>query len=127
MSPLLQTYALYMLISIAITVWVARTLHFHGRPFLIDVFHGRIELADAVNRLMVVGFYLVNLAFVSFYLSQRGVDRGAWETWHALTRKIGTVLIVIGVMHFGNLVVFCSIRKRWGQSAAKRLEIDRQD
>jgi hypothetical protein len=33
-------YMSYLLISLAVTVWVARTLHKNGRVFLVDAFHG---------------------------------------------------------------------------------------
>ncbi|MEZ6121690.1 MAG: hypothetical protein R3C49_00785 [Planctomycetaceae bacterium] len=53
-------YSLYLLISAGVTVWVAGTLFRSGRPFLIRCFHGCSDLADAVNQLLVTGFYLVN-------------------------------------------------------------------
>ncbi|CAM5596905.1 hypothetical protein STENM327S_00915 [Streptomyces tendae] len=62
-------YVIYLAVSIGLTVWVARTLSRNGRVFLADVLHGNEKLADAVNHLLVVGFYLVNLGFVALYLS----------------------------------------------------------
>jgi hypothetical protein len=62
------TYLVYLGISITLTIWVARTLHKNGRIFLVDVFHGNEPLADSVNHLLVVGFYLINLGFVSLAL-----------------------------------------------------------
>ena len=53
---------IYLAVSIALTVWVARTLFRNGGVFLADGFEGRAEPADSVNRLLVVGFYLVNPA-----------------------------------------------------------------
>ena len=39
------TYCAYLAISIALTAWVAQTLHKNGRVFLVDVFHGNEALA----------------------------------------------------------------------------------
>ncbi len=64
----IATYLIYLTISIALTIWVAHTLHKNGRIFLVDVFHGNEPLADSVNHLLVVGFYLINLGFVSLTL-----------------------------------------------------------
>jgi len=64
----LYSYLAYVVISVALTVWVARTLHKNGRPFLIDVFAERADLADSVNHLLVVGFYLVNFGYMSLAL-----------------------------------------------------------
>jgi hypothetical protein len=112
MNHIVFTYLLYLAASVALTIWVARTLHRNGRVFLVDVFHGNESLADSVNHLMVVGFYLINLGYVSLAL-KLGYDvadlQGAIE---ALSWKVGTVLVVLGAMHFFNLYVFSRIRRR---------------
>ena len=105
-------YMSYLLISLAATVWVARTLYKNGRVFLVDAFHGNAELADSVNHLLVVGFYLINIGYVTLALSTYGtLDtlRGAIEL---VSDKIGIVLLVLGGMHFFNLFIFSRMRKR---------------
>ena len=62
------SYLGYLAISIGLTVWVARTLSKNGRVFLIDSFLGNQELADSVNHLLVVGFYLINVGYISLAL-----------------------------------------------------------
>lgn len=113
-------YLLYLPISVVLTVWVARTLFRHGQPFLVDVFPGNADLAGAVNHLLVVGFYLINLGYVSLQLkldTAPGEPAGLIE---ALAMKVGLVLIVLGVLHFGNLYVFARIRERARQPQRER-------
>ena len=106
------TYLSYLSISVALTIWVARTLHKNGRVFLVDVFHGNESLADSVNHLLVVGFYLVNFGYVSLAL-KLGYDVATLrEGIEALSWKVGMVLVVLGGMHFLNLYVFSRIRRR---------------
>ncbi|MET9665450.1 hypothetical protein ABZY19_08755 [Streptomyces sp. NPDC006475] len=105
-------YIVYLLISVALTVWVARTLSRNGRIFLADVLHGNEKLADAVNHLLVVGFYLVNLGFVALYLKAADAVADARGLFEALSVKIGVVLLVLGVMHLGNVYVLNKIRRR---------------
>jgi hypothetical protein len=112
MTPIVSTYLAYLTLSIALTIWVATTLHRNGRIFLVDSFLGNEPLADSVNHLLVVGFYLVNLGYVSLALrsSDRPLDlQGILET---LSAKIGWVLLVLGAMHFFNLYIFSKMRKR---------------
>lgn len=104
------TYGIYLAISIALTVWVARTLFTNGQRFLVDVFGGDQELALSVNHLLVVGFYLINFAFVCLALRMNTDVVSARASLEALAEKIGTVLFVLGVMHFFNLVVFTHMR-----------------
>lgn len=106
------TYLIYIAISVALTVWVATTLHRNGRVFLIDVFKGNQELADSVNHLLVVGFYLINLGYVSLALRLYGEVKGVSGSIEALSGKVGGVLLVLGFMHFFNLFVFSRIRRR---------------
>jgi hypothetical protein len=108
----ITTYLIYLTISIALTVWVARTLHKNGRVFLVDVFHGNEALADSVNHLLVVGFYLINFGYVSLALKLGYVVADAQQGIEALSVKIGMVLIVLGGMHFFNLFIFSRMRRR---------------
>jgi hypothetical protein len=112
MTLILWTHLAYLAISITITVWVARTLHRNGRVFLVDCFHGNSDLADSINHLLVVGFYLINVGFVSVAL-RFGVAAGdPREALESLSTKIGLVMLVLGVMHFFNLWVFTTCRRR---------------
>lgn len=112
MDIVVLTYTAYIILSIFLCVWVAQTLHKNGRVFLVDVFHGDESLADSVNHLLVVGFYLINLGYVSLAL-KIGYDIGsAREGIEALSWKMGLVLLVLGGMHFFNLLVFSRIHRR---------------
>jgi TRAP-type C4-dicarboxylate transport system permease large subunit len=106
------TYLTYLSASLAITVWVARTLHRNGRIFLVDAFHGHEALADSVNHLLVVGFYLVNVGFVTLALKEEKLPIDLRTAIELLSSKIGLVLIVLGAMHFMNMYVFSRLRRR---------------
>lgn len=108
----ITTYLVYLAISIALTIWVARTLHKNGRVFLVDVFHGNESLADSVNHLLVVGFYLINFGYVSLALKLGYEVTTAQEGIEALSVKVGMVLLVLGGMHFFNLFIFSRMRRR---------------
>ncbi|MBC9717181.1 hypothetical protein H9Y04_32095 [Streptomyces sp. TRM66268-LWL] len=105
-------YVVYLAISIGLTIWVARTLSRNGRIFLSDVLRGNEKLAEAVNHLLVVGFYLVNLGFVALYLNADNLIADARGIFEALSVKLGVVLLVLGVMHLGNVWVLNKIRRR---------------
>ena len=112
MTLTVWTYVIYLWISIALTIWVATTLHRNGRVFLVDTFHGNEELADSVNHLLVVGFYLINIGYVSLALKVAAGPADVQQVFELLSTKIGVVLLVLGGMHFMNLYVFTKMRKR---------------
>jgi len=112
MEPIVITYAVYLVISILLTVCVARTLHKNGRVFLIEVFGGDEALADSVNHLLVVGFYLINFGYVTLALKIGDTINGTQDGIEALSYKIGLVLLVLGGMHFFNLLIFQRIHRK---------------
>jgi hypothetical protein len=112
MNIVVTSYATYLAISLGVTIWVARTLHKNGRVFLVDAFHGNGPLADSVNHLLVVGFYLVNIGFVSLALKFGIRPTDASEAMELLSAKLGWVLLILGAMHFFNLFVFAKLRTR---------------
>src|ERR1041385_5044233 len=102
MNWTVPTYVAYLAISVALTVWVARTLHKNGRVFLVDSFLGNEQLADSVNHLLVVGFYLINVGYVSLALKYGDKPASVAQSIEYLSTKIGVVMLVLGAMHFFN-------------------------
>jgi len=112
MTPVVWMYLLYLTISVTLTVWVAKTLHRNGRIFLVDSFAGNTALADSVNHLLVVGFYLINIGYVSLGLRYGDKPENLQGVLETLSTKVGVVLLVLGGMHFFNLYVFSKMRRR---------------
>ena len=118
MNYVVGTYLAYLAISIAITLWVARTLHKNGRQFLVDSFHGNAALADSVNHLLIVGFYLINIGYVALALKYAAKAENLQEALEAVSTKVGSVMLILGGMHFLNLAVFARWRRRAMQHPA---------
>lgn len=108
----LSQHLIYLAISLAVTLGVGRTLFKYGAAFLADTFVGKEKLAEAVNQLLLVGFYLINCGWVVLSLKSSSTPYNAQELIENLSHKIGGVLVVLGVMHFFNLYVFNRMRRR---------------
>ncbi|VAW61506.1 Integral membrane protein [hydrothermal vent metagenome] len=106
------SYLAYLLISVGMTIWVARTLFINGRIFLVDSLNGNEALADSVNHLLVVGFYLINIGYVTLALRYGDKPSSIQESIEFLSTKIGLVLLVLGIMHFFNVYVISRMRHR---------------
>jgi hypothetical protein len=105
-------YGLYVVVSIVLTMWLAKTLFQNGSTFLEGVFEDNPKMAEAVNRLLVVGFYLLNLGYACLLLQSRKDAGGIIESIEILAHKLGFLLLSLGVMHFANLFLFYKIRRR---------------
>jgi hypothetical protein len=110
-APKLWMYLCYLAITIGLTIWVARTLFRNGQVFLRDALASD-ELATAVNRLLQVGFYLINLGYVALFMKTSdeifdatgALETGAW--------KLGLIMLALGLMHLFNIFVLSRFRKR---------------
>jgi hypothetical protein len=97
------SYLLYLAISLGITVWVARTVSKNGEVFLIHCFGHDEILARSTNHLLVVGFYLVNIGFITLTLSLGTEPTTMPEAIRFLSSKVGLAVLVLGGMHFFNM------------------------
>jgi hypothetical protein len=104
------TYAIYLSLSLAITIWVGRTLHSNGRIFLVENFSGNEDLADSVNHLLLVGFYLVNFGFVTLALKYGTKPTDLVSAVESLSTKVGLAIVVLGAMHFFNMYALTRFR-----------------
>ena len=114
MLPMLTfwTDLIYLAISVAVALWVGWTLHRNGRVFLVEVYQGKEDLADSVNHLILVGFYLVSIGFVAVAI-RMSTGTGLQDIGGAIqvvSTKVGLVLLVLGVTHFLNLLMFSRMR-----------------
>ena len=112
MNTTIICYIIYLIVSVTLTIWVARTLHRNGRIFLVQAFHGNEAMADSVNHLLVVGFYLVNVGFIAFALRYGTKPASLQEAFEFVSTKLGVVLLVLGGMHFFNMFNFDKMRRK---------------
>jgi hypothetical protein len=110
---LIPVYVAYATLSIGLIVWLARTLFANGAVFLEGVFEDNPAMAQAVNRLLVIGFYMLNLGYAALLL-QANAAGDAVSAVEVLVRKLGVLLVSLAVLHFTNLYVFTRIRRRAG-------------
>jgi hypothetical protein len=110
-SYLVPVYLAYSVVAVGLVVWLARTLFGSGQVFLVDVFEDHPQMAHAVNRLLVVGFYMLNLGYAAMLLQAEAAGDPVAAV-EVLARKLGLLLLSLGLLHFVNMYVFFRIRRR---------------
>lgn len=135
-TKVVLAYMIYLPVALGLTFYVARTLFTNGRTFMLDIFKGKEDIANATNKLFEVGFYLLNMGFALLILKiDQGelmnysiVDDGLHQRFQfaidtnqevveVLARKLGGFAIYLGVMLFLNLYLFFRGRKKARQNA----------
>lgn len=99
-------YLVYLPVVILLTWYVARTLFKNSRVFMLDIFHGKADIALSTNKLFETGFYLLNLGFalwIMHIVTEVPDNRTLMEI---LSAKIGGFSIYLGIMLFFNLYLF---------------------
>jgi hypothetical protein len=107
-------YAGYLAVSIGLTVVVASALSRSGRVLLVHLFGGDEGMAGAVNRMLVVGFYLLGLGYVALTVRTSGPVSGAGQAIGVLSVKVGEELLVLGALYLLNIVLLARFRRRPG-------------
>lgn len=111
----LVAYYVYLPVTILLTLYVAHVLFKQGRIFMLDIFRGRAEIADATNHLFKVGFYLLNIGFALMMMETNYDIITAQELVEVLSSKVGWFSVYLGIMLFLNLYLFFRGKRKSAQ------------
>jgi hypothetical protein len=115
-------YSIYLPVTIALSIWIAKSLHQNTRAFLVQKFNAREELASATNNLIQTGFYLLALGFSFKHMRidkvqryDNGISRweqmtGSQELIETLASKLGGFTLVLGILLFLNFFIMILIQ-----------------
>jgi hypothetical protein len=119
-SKILIGYAIYLPIALFLTYYVSKTLFRNSKIYMLDIFKGREEIANATNKLFETGFYLLNLGFALMILEMNMYDNSYQVLIEKLSYKIGGFSIYLGIMLFLNLYFFFRGKRKASQAQVER-------
>ncbi|MBL7739400.1 MAG: hypothetical protein JNK14_09280 [Chitinophagaceae bacterium] len=102
----LLAYFIYLPVVIILTWYVAHTLFRNSKAFMLDIFHGKADIALSTNKLFETGFYLLNLGFALLIMEIVADIYNSRSMLEILSYKIGGFSIYLGIMLFFNLYLF---------------------
>ena len=103
-------YAGYLAVSLSITMWVGATLRRNGRKFLVRTLPDD-DLADTINHLLQVGFYLANVGYIAAVIRIYEPLRGAQSVLEVGLPKLGGVMLILGIVHLFNMLILARLRR----------------
>jgi hypothetical protein len=119
-TKILVGYAIYLPIALFLTYYVSKTLFKNSKIFMLDIFKGREEIANATNKLFETGFYLLNLGFALMILEMTIYKNDYQSLIEALSYKIGGFAIYLGIMLFLNLYFFFRGKRKASQTQVEQ-------
>ena len=114
-TKILIGYAVYVPVALFLTFYVSRTLFRNSKVYMLDIFKGREEIAQATNKLFETGFYLLNIGFALMILKLNLYTNDYQNLVEALSYKIGSFSIYLGLMLFINLYFFFRGKRKSSQ------------
>ncbi|MDO6739465.1 hypothetical protein [Wenyingzhuangia sp. 2_MG-2023] len=111
-TKILIGYSVYLPIVIFLTFYVSKTLFKNGKIYMLDIFNGREEIANATSKLFETGFYLLNLGYALLILEIHMNSNSYQVLIEKLSYKIGGFSIYLGIMLFVNLFLFFRGKKK---------------
>lgn len=105
-------YLIYLPIAVGLTIYVGKTLFNHGKVFLNGIFNQDLELSTSVNKLLLTGFYLINIGYMVYTMKIIKAIETLPAMIEELSLKVGFIILFLGVFHFFNLFVFFRLKKQ---------------
>ena len=120
-TKILIGYAIYLPIALFLTYYVSKTLFKNSKIYMLDIFKGREEIANATNKLFETGFYLLNLGFALMILEIYLYKDSYQELIEKLSYKIGGFSIYLAIMLFLNLFFFFRGKRKASETQTEQV------
>lgn len=112
----LLSYLVFLPAMMVIAVGTARSCHRNGRVWMLGIFDGDARFVDAINNVLLVGCYTLNLGYVALTMSLWEPISGWEHMLAALVHRIAIILLSLAAIHFTNI----SVLLVWSHLRAKQ-------
>lgn len=123
MDNLTLFYSIYILLTTLLIIYVANYLFRNGKSFLLSAFKGNETVANSINNLLKMGFYLVNIGYALVSIRYEYNLLSSAQLIEALAVKIGTIVLILGAMHFFNMYILYLIGKITRDKEMRKKEV----
>lgn len=115
------SYLIYGIITFYITVKVGWICYKNGIHFI------QLELQDeqiahSVNKLLLVGYYLLNLGYALSMIYTWKTIHNHLELLSTLSYRTAYIILGLGLMHYFNIAVITLLRKKSSNTHSKTIK-----
>ncbi len=107
----LIAYTVYAILTYLITVRVGWLCYKNGLYF-VELAVEEAHLAVSVNKLLLLGYYLINLGYITLMIYSWEPIRAWQQLVESLSQKTGLIVLILGTMHFLNIFVLYLFSKK---------------
>lgn len=106
-----SAYIIYLSLMVFLIVYVGRYFYTNGRIFIISLFNDNVQLADQVNKLLLIAYYLFNIGYAFLKLSDWEKISSMEALLGSLTTNMATLILILAVTHYFNMLVIYLLSK----------------
>ena len=107
----IAAYIIYLCLMVFIIVYVGRYFYTNGRVFIISLFNGNVPLADHVNKLLLITYYLFNIGYSFVKLRQWARINNIEGLVSSLAFNLGVLILILAVTHYLNMLIIYLLSK----------------
>lgn len=101
----LLSYLLFFPAMLALAVGVAQTCHKHGRPWMLRLFNGDAAFVEAVNKILLVGCYTINLGYIALVMRDWEQVNSIEHLIATLAQRMAVIVFALAALHYQNIAV----------------------
>lgn len=115
------SYIIYGIITFYITVKVGWICYKNGIHFIQLELQDE-QIAQSVNKLLLVGYYLLNLGYALSMIYTWNTIHNQLELISALSYRTAYIILGLGCLHYFNIAMIALLRKKSSNSNSKTIK-----
>ncbi|MCH2194075.1 hypothetical protein [Kordia sp.] len=96
-------YIIYIPIIFFIMIKVGWLLFKNGEVFLCDIFQNDLEMTQNVNKLLLIGYYLINLGATTITITLWDNVESIHEMISTFSSILGKTILLLVIFHYNNI------------------------
>jgi hypothetical protein len=106
-----SAYMIYIAMMFFIIVYVGKYFYDNGRIFIIALLNGNVSLADYINKLLLVAYYLFNIGYAFIKLKSWPKIGSIEALFSSLAVNMGALILILACTHYFNMLAIYLLSK----------------
>ncbi len=99
----LLTYSIYLLITALIIIKVGFICYKNGNIFVTNLIPNDKEFCTRINKMLLVGYYLINIGYVVISLSDWKKINSFLQMVESISKHTAIIISILALLHYFNL------------------------
>lgn len=101
----IAAYGFFLTVAIYIIIVVGKTCYKNGNVYVMELLHGHQDLCLRINRVLLAGYYLLNIGYAATTLASWEKVITASQFVEFIAVKTALIIAIIAVLHYLNIFI----------------------